>query len=217
MTAMRASDPLGWTAPFALAWLVWLGGMAIGFAMVDWMSGLPAQMTTVPEALVERMQAEAAAENGDRAPLARGNEASHFLFIFGRNFSVYLWLLAGLLSAGVVTFMVLLWNGVSLGQTIGFALWQGLPPTALAELLLPHGMLELGAFCIAAAVGFQGFRLVRGQLRGRQAVKALRLVPVMVFGVVALAAAAAVEAVVTADLARSAGAGLAGGRLPAGA
>ena len=129
-----------------------------------------------------------------------------FLLILGRNLAVYVWLLTGLVSAGATTFAVLLYNGVGLGQAIGFAAWLGLPAGAIADLLLPHGMLELGAFCIGGAVGFQGFRLALGAHRPSwESVKALRLGLVLAFGVCALALAAAVEASVTAELAASHG------------
>lgn len=193
---------IAWTHAFALAWLVLLGGMAIGYAVVQWASHLPAEMVEIPQELLReakpppQMEAEVA--------IAEKSSAEVFVFIFGRNFSVYMWLLAGLLSAGAVTFMILLFNGISLGQTIGFAIWQGLPLGTLVDLLLPHGVLELGTLCIAGAVGFQGLRVLREWSRhGWAIVKALRLGVVLAFGVAALAVAAGVETVVVADSVRA--------------
>ena len=113
-------------------------------------------------------------------------------------------MLAGLLSAGAITFLVLLFNGIFLGQTVGFAVWHGISPSTIGDLLLPHGVLEMGTFCIAGAVGFQGPRLLREWSRhGWAIVKALRLGVVLAFGVAALAVAAGVETVVVADSVRA--------------
>ena len=114
-----------------------------------------------------------AALAGDAAPMS---DAGLLAFIFRRNLTVYVWLLAGLLSAGAVTFVVLLVNGIMLGNTIGLAYDAGVAPATLIDLLLPHGMLEVGTFCIAGAVGFQGFRIVFDWERnGWGAVRSLRL------------------------------------------
>ena len=125
------------------------------------------------------------------------------MFILGRNTAVYLWLLTGLLSAGAVTFVVLLYNGIQLGLTIGFAQQAGMPAGVMTDLLLTHGVLELGAFFVAGAVGFQGFRLATGWSRlGRASFSALRLGTVLLFGLCALTGAAAIETFVTPQLAR---------------
>ena len=196
-------ERIGWTSAFAFAWLVWLGGMAIGYAVVEWTSRLPAEMIEIPSHMFGAAQPPPQEEATARA-LAAQSSWDVFLFILARNFSVYLWLLAGLLSAGAITFLVLFANGILLGQAIGVALWQGMPPGAVGDLLLPHGVLELGTFCIAGAVGFQGLRVLREwSERGWAAVRALRLGLVLAFGGAALAVAAGVEAFVTADLAEA--------------
>ena len=166
------------------------------------------QLEAVPPAANERKdadQAEASRTANPRRQITpphttRANQKSKselFVFILGRNSAVYLWLLAGLLSVGAVTFMVLAYNGVQLGLSIGMALQAGMPGRLLAELLLPHGVLEVGAFFIAGAVGFQGLRLGCLSRHGWQFVKALRLGSVLVFGAGALTCAAAIEAYVT--------------------
>ena len=203
-------ERITWTSAFALAALVWLGGMAIGFGVVDWARGLPAEMVELPEELLRNADVVEAA----KAEHAIAEESSWrvFLFILGRNLSVYLWLLAGLLSAGAITFLVLLFNGVLLGQTVGFGVWQGISAGTMGDLLLPHGVLEVGTFCIAGAVGFQGPRLLREwSQHGWAAVKALRLGLVLAYGAAALAVAAGVEAVLVKDLAQLADAGRGGG------
>ena len=188
-----------WTWAFLLSAAVWGAGMAVGYAVVQASSELPSELPAALAAVAETphdmgVAPEAAPEIG--AGLAA--------FIFRRNLSVYLWLLAGLLSAGSVTFVILLVNGVMLGQTIALAGSAGLSALGLANLLVPHGVLEVGTFCIAGAVGFQGLRLVQawGSI-GWPTVKALRLGLVVAFGVGALAVAAGLETFVTGALADS--------------
>ena len=172
--------------------------MAVGYAVVHWASNLPAERLEIPQELREGV--EMTMHSGAEQAVATGPSADLFIFIFGRNLSVYVWLLTGLLSAGAITFAVLLFNGISLGQTIGFAVWNGLPPGVIVDLVAPHGVLELGTLCIGGAVGFQGLRVLReGAQRGWAVLKALRLGLVLAFGAAALAVAAGVETVVVAD------------------
>ena len=198
---------IGWLRAFGLALLVWIGGMVAGYALVDWASGLPT--ADLIDALAEMPAAAQSAESEGGSISEGGTTAdAHsepaktgwdlFLFIWSRNVSVYVWLLMGLLSAGAITFVVLLMNGITLGQTIASAVWSGVPASAVGELLLPHGVLEIGAFCIAGAVGFQGLRFALGRLQvSREGIRPLRLGVVAAFGVCALAVAAGVEAFVT--------------------
>lgn len=206
--------PIAWTRGFALSTLVWALGIACGYALVDWANGTAAAMDDAlfEAALHGAMQRDAGqGESGVAAPANEGESVEAdksgwelFAYILTRNVSVYVWLLAGLLSAGAITFFVLLMNGVMLGQIIAAALWAGVPAWTLCGLLLPHGVLELGAFCIAGAAGFQGFRLAFGRLKAdREGIRALRLGLIAVFGVCALTLAAGVEAFVTAELSAS--------------
>ena len=199
-------QPIGWLCAFGLALLVWIGGMVAGYALVDWASGLPAAdlidaLAEMPTA-VQSAESEGSPLEGDATADVRPEQAKTgwdlFLFIWSRNVSVYVWLLMGLLSAGAITFVVLLMNGITLGQTIASAVWSGVPVSAVGDLLLPHGVLEIGAFCIAGAVGFQGLRFALGRLQvSREGIRPLRLGVVAAFGVCALAVAAGVEAFVT--------------------
>lgn len=188
-----------WASAFVLAALVWAGGTAAGIGIanrIEHMALADADHARAPAPPPQDAGEAAAAEQ------ARGGaDATVFWFILGRNSAVYIWLLFGLLSAGTVTFVVLLYNGIQLGFTIGFALQSGMGGGVLADLLLTHGVLELGAFFVAGAVGFQGFRLARGWLGGRrESVKALRLGLVLLFGACALTSSAAIEAFITSRL-----------------
>ena len=192
------------TGTFMLSVLVWLGGSMIGYGVVEWANSLPEHQRILPPELVAAQNEAVAGGDGADGAAAENDSTAFevFLFILSRNATVYLWLLAGLLSAGIVTFLVLISNGIALGQTIALAMQSGLPVAAVVDLILPHGVLELGTFCIAGAIGFQGFKLAMGRFDWA-AVKALRLGWAFAFGAVALTVAAGVEAVVTAGLAES--------------
>ena len=189
-----------WTHAFLLAVVVWAAGMAGGYGIVQVTKNLPSELP-VPMSEGER-GADALVTPAPRAvPVS---DAGLLVFILRRNLTVYLWLLAGLLSAGAVTFVVLLANGIMLGNTIGLASAAGMTPAMLIDLLLPHGVLEVGTFCIAGAVGFQGFRIASDWGRnGWGAVRSLRLGLVLAYGTLALTVAAALETFVTGALAEA--------------
>lgn len=187
------------TGAFALSVLVWLSGSALGYGIAEWTNSLPEHQQALPEELLVFDTDAMPSQNADEAGVEH-TSIDIFLFILSRNVMVYIWLLAGLLSAGIVTFLVLISNGLALGQTLALAAQSGVSAGAIAELLLPHGVLEFGAFCIAGAVGFQGFKLASGR-HDWATVKALRLGLVLAFGAVALSVAAGVEAFVTMHLA----------------
>ena len=188
MPSERGRD--NWFVRFCCAVVLLLVGLAAGTGVADWISAMPAG--TMPPIAADR---------------TAGQERSDwelFAFILRRNMTVYVMLLLGIVSAGLVTVAVLLGNGMAVGQLIGFARISGMSNVDVANLLVPHGILELGTLCIAGAVGLQGIPLAfRISALDWNALKSLRLGTVLVFGLVALAAAAAVEAFVTADIAES--------------
>ena len=192
-----------WTNAFLLAVLVWMAGMAGGYAVVQAAKDLPSDL---PAPIVVEDAHNAGAHGPPMNVAAPGSGAGLVAFIFRRNLSVYIWILAGLLSAGAATFVVLLVNGIMLGHTIGLAHATGVAPGTLVNLLLPHGVLEVGTFCIAGAVGFQGFRIaVDWSGNGWSAVRSLRLGLVLAYGALALAVAAVLETFVTGALAAAMG------------
>lgn len=192
-----------WTPAFLLAIAVWTAGMAVGYMVVQAASELPSELPTPIVAEDTRAAQAPGMPDHEAVP---GSDAGLVAFIFRRNLSVYIWILAGLLSAGAVTFVVLLANGIMLGHTIGIAYATGVAPATLSNLLLPHGVLEVGTFCIGGAVGFQGFRIASDWDRsGWSAVRSLRLGLVLAYGVLALAIAAVLETFVTGALAEAMG------------
>ena len=187
---LRTMVGYNWMVAFAVSCLVLLSGMAMGHAFVKWIDTLP--LSPLPEAV----PVEVTGRTDDRAGWQL------FAFILRNNFAVYVLLLFGLVSAGSVTFVILLGNGIAIGQVIGFARLAGMSNDTLIDLLLPHGVLELGTLCVAGAVGLQGFRFVLDLSNlGSGTLKSLRLGLVLGFGLCALTVAAVVEAFVTAELA----------------
>lgn len=190
-----------WARAFLLAAVVWTAGMAGGYGVFQAAKDLPSDVPVLPMSEDERDADAGVMPAPEAAPVS---DAGLLAFIFRRNLTVYLWLLAGLLSAGAVTFVVLLANGIMLGNTIGLAHAAGMTPAMLSNLLLPHGVLEVGAFCIAGAVGFQGFGIAADWGRnGWRAIRSLHLGLVLAYGTLALAVAAALETFVTGALAEA--------------
>ena len=194
-----------WALAFALAATVWAAGTGAGVLVAERAGEWTLEHAdgALDAAALEEVKPSRESDSDSGAAPAQPSKGAVFLFILGRNTAVYLWLLTGLLSAGAVTFVVLLYNGIQLGLTIGFAQQAGMPAGVMTDLLLTHGVLELGAFFVAGAVGFQGFRLATGWSRlGRASFSALRLGTVLLFGLCALTGAAAIETFVTPQLAR---------------
>ncbi len=86
-------------------------------------------------------------------------------YIIGANLRVCVNLLAGLLSLGYMSMVNLAWIGLSLGWAVQSAMGSGMSHYRLAALTLPHGLMELGAFALIAAVGCEGFVFLYRKLR----------------------------------------------------
>ena len=187
-----------WIGCFFGAVAVLVVGLAAGIAIAEWINAMPAD----PMPPVGADAPSPAGASSGRVEEPAGWEL--FAFILRRNMTVFLVLLLGVVSAGLVTVMVLLGNGIAIGQLIGFAKFSGMSQLDVACLLLPHGVLELGALCVAGAVGLKGIRLAfEISAIERRSFHSLRLGTVLVFGLAALAAAAGVEAFVTVEIAES--------------
>ena len=137
-----------WIGSFFGAVSVLVVGLLAGIGIAEWINVMPTESTP-------RFVA-----NGPPGPEPVGWEL--FASILRRNVTVFLILLLGVLSAGLVTIVVLLGNGLAVGQLIGFTRASGMSGVDVAYLLLPHGVLELGALCVAGAVGLRGIRLAFG-------------------------------------------------------
>lgn len=73
--------------------------------------------------------------------------------IIANNVQVTFFVFAGGITAGLLTTLLLLLNGVSIGGVIGLYASKGILPLLLA-FMAPHGVLELSAICIAAGGGY---------------------------------------------------------------
>ena len=73
--------------------------------------------------------------------------------IISNNVQVTFFAFAGGITAGLLTTVLLLLNGVSIGGVIGLYASKGILPLLLA-FMAPHGVLELSAICIAAGGGY---------------------------------------------------------------
>lgn len=189
-------DRKSWIRNLGIALAMWAGGATLGFGFANHVAHTSFDVPM-----------EASAE----APKSAAPSGQELYFgILGRNLAVYAWLLCGLVSLGISTVVVTLFNGIYLGQTLGLAAAHGAEARTLAWLILPHGILEVSAFLLAAAVGVLGFRLAHVwlseptrlsvELRG-----VAHLWPMAVLGAAALVVAAGIETYITVPLAESQG------------
>ncbi|MBR9989235.1 MAG: stage II sporulation protein M, partial [Gemmatimonadetes bacterium] len=72
--------------------------------------------------------------------------------LIANNVQVTFFAFAGGIAVGLGTMLILLMNGVMLGGTAGLFHVQGLSPY-LWSFVLPHGIIELTAICIAGGAG----------------------------------------------------------------
>lgn len=81
------------------------------------------------------------------------------------NLTAMVVLLFGAVSVGLVTVFGLVLNGLVIGAVVGIAVQQ-VDPLVVAMLIVPHGILEIPALLIAAAIGFRFARLTVRYIRG---------------------------------------------------
>lgn len=114
--------------------------------------------------------------------LSAGERASFSAGIFTNNIQVTFGAVAGGMTFGLLTAALLLFNGVMIGVVggVGTAAGNG---SALVELIVPHGVLELSCIVVAGAAGLRmGWALVdpgrrpRGQALLVEARAAIELV-----------------------------------------
>jgi uncharacterized membrane protein SpoIIM required for sporulation/uncharacterized RDD family membrane protein YckC len=73
--------------------------------------------------------------------------------IISNNVQVAFFAFAGGITAGALTTLLMVMNGVSIGGFMGLYQSKGILPLLLA-FVAPHGVLELSAICIAGGAGF---------------------------------------------------------------
>ncbi len=83
------------------------------------------------------------------------------------NLTAMLVMLLGAVTLGIVSVFGLVLNGLLIGAVVGLAL-QELPVVVVLALLVPHGILEIPALLLVAAVGLRFGRLTVRYLRDRE-------------------------------------------------
>lgn len=147
----------------AVALFVPMAGVAV------WSHGHPADAANVAQ--VSELTAGIGDGNirnpdTDRITAADTN-AAFSAQIFTNNVRVAFFAFAGGLTAGVLTGLSLLFNGLILGLVVGLATRAG-NGTAMVRLVAPHGVLELSLILVAGAAGLRmGWALLRPGHRTR--------------------------------------------------
>ncbi|WP_339105266.1 stage II sporulation protein M [Haloterrigena salinisoli] len=122
-------------------------------------------------------------------------------FFIANNTPAFLFAIGGALTLGIATLLIMVFNGLLIGN-VAAVLGAETGPLVILALIGPHGIFELPALFIAAGVGFRFVHRVGQRLVGsRDALftKAylLRTTVFVVFGWLLLVLAAFVEAYVT--------------------
>jgi stage II sporulation protein M len=82
------------------------------------------------------------------------------------NLGALLVMALGAISLGTMTVLSLVLNGLLIGVVVGIALTQ-VSPVVVAALIVPHGLVEIPALLLVAAVGLRfGWRTIQ-YIRGR--------------------------------------------------
>jgi len=139
----------------------------------------------------------------DSRPFLDGGD--EWRFIIGNNLLVSMKILLGLLSVGLVSFMILVWTGIIVAWSTISALDSGASMYHIAALILPHGVIELAGFTFFGAVGCEGLVLIYQKLKydswlidsNRLALNVRRLVT----GFLLISAASIIETLVTGQIA----------------
>jgi uncharacterized membrane protein SpoIIM required for sporulation len=139
-------------APIALSALLLFGPAFVAAVAVARTPGLAAQM--LPPSMLRR------AEDGvRRAREGEGYIDDPQLFrplmasgIVANNVQISFVAFAGGITAGILSALILVANGISFGSVVGLYVSKGIGPLLLA-FVAPHGVLELSAICIAGGAG----------------------------------------------------------------
>jgi uncharacterized membrane protein SpoIIM required for sporulation/uncharacterized RDD family membrane protein YckC len=186
--------------PIALAaTLLFLPALVAGVAVAR-TPGLAAEM--VPPGMLRRAEdGVRRARNGegyiDDPQLFRPVMASG---IIANNVQVSFAVFAGGITAGLLSALMLVANGLSLGSVTGLYVSKGIGPLLLA-FVAPHGVLELFAICVAGGAGFllAAALLVPGQRTRRRALaeNSRRAVRLIGASTLLLLAAGAIEGLIS--------------------
>ncbi|HEY9427756.1 MAG TPA: stage II sporulation protein M [Gemmatimonadaceae bacterium] len=139
--------------PILGAAVLLFGPMAVSYAVVTAEPALAERL--LPPGMIDRAEEGAArARNGDKAYISvkefeRPVMASR---IIANNVQVTYAVFAFGITAGILTVLMLVFNGVSIGAGFGLYASKGIF-NQIGEFVLPHSVFELSAICIAAGGG----------------------------------------------------------------
>lgn len=174
-------------AAIALAALLLFGPALVSAVAVVRAPALASEL--LPPAMLRR-----AADGARRARSGEGYIDDPQLFrpvmassIVANNVQISFAAFAGGVTAGLLTSVLLVANGISFGSVVGLYAHNGAGPLLLA-FVAPHGVLELFAICVAAGAGFllaAGILLPGARSRRRALVengrRAIRLIAASTF------------------------------------
>lgn len=108
----------------------------------------------------------------------------------------------GLVTVGLASVLMLFLNGLLVGVVVALAVGQGSSPLLLAALIVPHGVLELGAFFLVGGMSFRLYHRLARYLVGADdrpitKVELFEMAVLLGVAVLSIPVAAAVEVYVT--------------------
>lgn len=140
-------------APILGAALLLFGPMAVTYVVVTARPALAERL--LPPGMIDRAEEGVArARRGDRAyiPMKEFERPVMASRIIANNVQVTYAVFAFGITAGILTIMMLVFNGVSIGAGFGLYASKGIF-YQIGEFVLPHSVFELSAICIAAGGG----------------------------------------------------------------
>lgn len=165
--------------PFVAAWALFLSGAAFGWLGMTF--DPDAGHYLVPEQHLKLDPEQRAMEEASGEAASVEEQAAFSAFLFTHNIQVAFFCFALGITAGIGTAVLLFGNGIFLGALAQVYASKGMAGWFWAWIL-PHGIPELTAICIAGAAGFviaRGLLAPKGLARGvalrREAVRAVQL------------------------------------------
>lgn len=184
-----------------VAALCMFGPMAITYHVV--MTDPATAARLLPATMIDRAnEGVARAKRGDRTyiPLSSFQRPVMASTIISNNVQVVFVAFALGITAGVLTVVLLLFNGVSMGAAMGLYASRGIF-SQIGEFVIPHSVFELSAICIAAGGGLLlgSALLLPGALTRREAlvVKGRRAVRLLAAAVIMLIFAGTIEGLIS--------------------
>ncbi len=131
-------------------------GVAAGFLLVAILSGIVASIAfRADSALLERLMQEVTKLIGGKEIVNEQGELNASRLFLANFTAVTSSILYGLVPFLFLPMFTLLLNAGLIGVVSAAALHLGMPPAALTASLLPHGIFEIPALLLGAAIGLR--------------------------------------------------------------